>query len=621
MSIQSIEEIFATGGYLARASDRYERRDGQVALADAIHRAIADGAHLLAEGPCGTGKSVAYLAPSIRHAAEHGRRIVVATATNALSEQLVTKDLPMLANALPWEFTFALLKGRANYACLERVDAYASPEELRADGHELDRVREWARGSATGDLRELTFQPSKRVLDRITVGPDACPRRECDSYARCFYERAKAEALAADIIVTNYHVLFASIELLKLTGEHCLLPPFDVVVLDEAHEAADVAREFFGWSLGARAFDTLAGHALDVGKPVLADALQRQGREFLEEVRRQCPPGRHRGGLDLNVAPLLVTLEEVKRWVGQTAAQVATRAAQRIQNWIGAEDPDQVYWLETSDRGYTSLRACPIEVGPVLRAELFQAAKSVIAVSATLTVNGTFAFARAEMGAPEDARELEVPSPFDFQTQARLVVPRALPDPRDASFTSASADMLERVVEQCNGRTLALFTSYKALDAAHARLARTFEGRYRILRQGESPRAELIRTFREDVHSVLLATQSFWTGIDIPGEALTGLVIDRLPFPPPNDPVGLALAERLPNAFSAYTVPKAALLLKQGVGRLIRTRDDVGVIVLLDNRLLTKSYGRQMLRTLPPMPVAHDLGGVAAFLAKQGRAA
>lgn len=633
-----ISQVFDDGGLFASRFPGYEVREGQVALARVVDNAMRAGRHTLGEGPCGTGKSVAYAVPAIWHSRHDKKRVVIATANIALQEQLVRKDLPMLASVLPWSFSFALLKGRNNYLCLDRLAESEARGELRGqfdDGQQaqVDDVAAWARTTNAGDVSELPFIPAPLVWSRFAVGSDECKAEGCQFREECFAERARAIAQEADIVVTNYHLLFAHIAVRRETGQDLVLPPFDLLVLDEAHEASDIARDFFGFSVSEHTFARLASAAADFGDKRLAGELRQEAGRLFEHLagvarssrqakRLRTPgfasaPGMQRALRSL-IAHANATAEDDSREkkVRSTARNVARNAAkacERLEEILQLSDAEKVYWIELDAKGRARLRAKPIEVGALLREELFGRCPSVSCMSATLTTAGTFDFVRRELGVPRDALELVADTPFDFASQALLVVPEQLPDPRDPGFVEAIATVFREVLDLCDGRTLGLFTSYRNLNAVYERVA---SGRHRVLRQGELPRAELTRLFAHDVSSVLLGTESFWTGIDIAGEALTGLVIDKLPFPPPDDPVIEAICERDPRAFDNYLIPRAIIALRQGVGRLIRCKTDVGVVVILDRRIAEKGYGRRFLKSLPPMLSTRRVENITRFLAE-----
>jgi ATP-dependent DNA helicase DinG len=643
MPTHYLDEVFGPGGILANRFPDYEQREGQVALARMVDEAMRDGRHALGEAPCGTGKGFAYGVPAVWHA-HHGRtRVVVATANIALQEQLVTKDLPLLAEVLPWPFRFALLKGRNNFLCLDalreaqargELDRLWDPEQAR----QTRAIVDWERHTDTGDVSELPFEPDKRLWSKVSVSAGECLGKDCIFQASCYSERARARAFAADIVVTNYHQLFAHLAVRRATGEDLVLPPFGALVLDEAHEAAEVARDFFGFRLSEHTFNRLAGFAEALGNDGLAAALRDVAQDVFDDVADFArSPAYHRrlrspgfvltSPLELAARKLAGLGESVgddwtqapnDRAKGRTAARLATSAAEHLAEATRLSDPNKVYWIDFDARGRARIEAKPIDVSELLREQLFDVTPSVTLVSATLAAGGTFDFVRRELGVPDDALEQIADSPFDFASQALLVVPDdGLPDPRDEAFPAAVARFVGDVIDLCDGRTLGLFTSYRVLDHVYARVS---QNGHRVLRQGEMPRTELARIFKDDVRSVLLGTSSFWTGIDVPGEALTGLVIDKLPFPHPDDPVVSAICERDPQAFHNYLVPRAIITLRQGVGRLIRRQDDIGVVVLLDRRVADKAYGRRFLQSLPPMPSSRRLDSIPLFLAEASHA-
>ena len=638
-----LTDVFGERGLFASRFPGYEMREGQVALARMVDEAMRDGRHALGEGPCGTGKGVAYGVPSVWHVRHRKKRIVIATANIALQEQLVTKDLPLLAEVLPWPFTFALLKGRNNYLCVDRLrDSEARGELSGLYDDEQDRqmrdVLAWADETPTGDVSELPFVPMPQVWSKVAVSSDECKGKDCPFFDDCYSERARAAAREADIVVTNYHLLFAHLAVRRETGQDLVLPPFDMLVLDEAHEAAEIARDFFGFTVSAHTFHRLARYAADLGNRTLAEALRRHGGELFDRIAsfarspayrcRLKQPGFVATGEAVSKLHSLAALgdavdedetrEREIRATARNAARQARAAAARVQEGASQGDADKVYWIDLDAKGRAKLKAKPIDVSDLLREALFGATESVTLVSATLAAGGSFDFVRSEIGVPVDALELIADSPFDFESQALLVVPDdRLPEPRDFDFPDAAAEFVGRVMDLCDGRTLGLFTSYRVLNAVYDRV---HGNGHRVLRQGDMPRTELARIFKEDTRSVLLGTDSFWTGIDVPGEALTGLVIDKLPFPHPEDPVVSAICERDPRAFNNYLVPRAIITLRQGVGRLIRSRQDFGVIVLLDRRVAEKRYGRQFLSSLPRMLTTRRMENIPRFLEEAAHA-
>lgn len=658
-----IDDVFGPRGLLAQRFPGYEARPGQVALTRTIDQAMREGRHMLGEGPCGTGKSLAYGIPSVYHSTHSAprSRVVIATANIALQEQLVRKDLPLLAEILPWPFTFALLKGKSNFWCLDKADDAERMgyfDDLRRGGHlgeqaqraseQLEPLLKWSESTLTGDKSELPFVPVESLWQRVSPENDECKAKLCSRYKdpdgelRCHFYRAQRDAHSADIIVTNYHVLFAHLKVRDLTGKEIVLPHFDYLVLDEAHEAADVARDFFGFEFGHGATKRVASYArqhMPEGKE-FASRLLAESDVFFKSVAavgssssyniRLRQPGwieepKRMLGLIAEVLEYAAPIAEMEADNPQTLASKddiadarnvcrrATALGEHIIEAVALGDDNKVYYVERDRNGGGRLGAKLIDVSEELRAFMFDGTHSVSLVSATLTTEGTFKFVRGELGVPTDALECIAATPFNFGKQALLVIPTGMPGPDDARFAQYAAEAMLSVVEQCGGRTLCLFTSNKNLSAVHDRMRGAIP--YTLLCQGERPRTELARVFKEDVSSVLLGTNSFWVGIDVPGEALTGLVIDKLPFPNRSDAVIDALCERDPKDwFKNVSMPRAIMMLRQGVGRLIRAQTDVGVVVILDRRLADKYYKTSFFWSLPAMGRTCDLEDVGRFL-------
>lgn len=620
-----IEATFGPGGPLSAGNPAYEARPGQVRLARAIHDALVEGRHLLGEGPCGIGKSKAYGVPAA-HLAAQGKRVMIVTASIALQEQLVKKDLPALAKEMPRPFTFELMKGRGNYLCLEQQEVADSAGLIDYDRECFHAIASWSKKTTTGDRSELLLKPSDLVWRRFSVSSDECPRRKCPAFDRCWATKARERASDAGILVTNYHLFF-----LNLASGGQILPSADVVILDEAHEAADIAREFLGGKISEGTFKRIANDAAKRGAVELADELREAAGRFFSKLIRFHDSGHYSKLLRWPLPFDAKELEELAHAYAATfprapLAVAAERAARTIVDAVAIKDPDCVYSIEVSGQDSNRRAALVsryVQPGKVLTSLLWGGYQSVVALSATLTTDGKFDFARQELGAPADAREIVVETPFNFPAQAMLVVPPAseLPEPNDPAFLDVAARRVIETIEACGGRTLGLFTSYRAVNAVYDRVRQHFGGRFLILRQGDAPPSVLTQKFKDDVRSVLLGTTSFWTGIDVPGEALTGVVIDRLPFGSPDDPVTIRMGEQDRSAFARYTVPKAILTMRQGVGRLIRSQRDVGAIVLLDRRITTKGYGTRFTRSLPPMTRAQSAAAIAPFLRSRGVAA
>jgi ATP-dependent DNA helicase DinG len=643
-----IDEAFGPGGHLSRALPGYEPRRGQVDLARAVDRAIRDSTVLLGEAGTGVGKSFAYAVPAVWHAVHEGRRVLVVTANLNLQDQLAGKDLPLLRACLPWPFDFAVMKGRANYLCLDRhadslsESVFGSLFGRREEVEQWDRVNSWAAETTGGDVAELPFEPLPSLRQRFTVGAEDCLGRACPRHGDCFANRAKVRAESAHVVVANYHLLFAHLQVVRGSGgEAAVLPPFDAMVLDEANRAADIARDFFGARVTAGACRwaarLLAGKEGDLD-PELKERISGEADRFFEALGDHAASPAYRSRLrradSVRDWGRLVGLMQRASSVYLSAAgteepkrkEQLRKCASRCEGIVSAVtaamsdpagDDDRVYFVDRQgDR--VALASKAIDVSGRLRAELFEAESvgSVTCTSATLRVGASFEFFSGEVGVAEshDVEELVAESPFDFREQCLLVVPRDAPDPKLDVQHREAARLFVEACRQAGGRTLGLFTSYRSLTVAHELASARLP--YRVMRQGEAPRHELVRRFREDKTSVLLGAESFWSGVDVPGEALSCVVMDRLPFPNPSDPVMDALAERDDDSFRNQSLPRATTMFRQGFGRLIRASTDRGAVVCLDSRLLDKPYGKLFLKCLPAgVRMSRDLADVGRFLA------
>lgn len=629
-SLREVDDVFGPGGRLERVLPAFEPRAEQAALARAVADALERGEHLLAEAGTGTGKSLAYLVPALAS----GRRVVVATATKALQEQLVAHDLPAAGAALGRAVGHALLKGRENYLCRHSLDGLAllggsagalfrSPE----DAAQYEQLEGWLETTATGDRAELPFEPRPSLWAELAVGGDRCLGRRCPARGVCFSEAARARAADAELVVTNHALYLADAAVRARGGDVAVLPEHDAVVFDEAHRLEDAAASWFGGRVTLAGLVRLArdveraARARGASPPVRAlRELERAGRSLVSAVEPRS--GRRRLGPDdvdravdaaAELGELLGALAEELAGSGEEGDALARRALRALTDVEACLelDPDRVAWAEPG-----GLAWAPVDVSAVLREALWETGLTAVLVSATLEAP----FLRTRLGL-DDARELVLDSPFDYAAQALVYVPRGLPEPRAPGAYERLADEIVALCELSRGRALVLTTSYRSLDE----LAGRIEGRlpFPVLRQGDAPRERLLERFRTEVETVLVATQTFWQGVDVPGESLSLLVVEKLPFAPPDDPLVQARCERIEGEggdwFSGYSLPTAVLALRQGFGRLIRTRDDRGVVAILDARIRTKAYGRAFLAALPPCPVVADREAVAAFLAA-GRA-
>jgi ATP-dependent DNA helicase DinG len=638
----AVDAVFSEEGPLARELPLYEPRQGQRAMAVAVADALTDGGVLLAEAGTGTGKTLAYLVPAILS----GHRVLVSTGTKNLQEQIYFKDLPVLERALAVRFTATYMKGRANYLCLHRLQ-HARGQSPSA---ELEQLAHWAETSDTGDRAELEDLPEHSPLwNDVAATAETCLGSDCPQFQECFVTRMRQRAAASDLVIVNHHLLCADAAVRQSSyGE--VIPTCHYAVVDEAHQLEDVATQYFGIAVSNYRLDDVGRdveRVLNAG--VIADddaAIRRQLRRVDDHARaffgglmlartsRAATGERLRIGPDwygdiLNDGLALVSALDGLEGVLQLAANgltnpdagedvlsLARRAAEirdQLRFLMAASDPHHVYFIETRGRG-VFLRAAPIDVADILQEVLFGRMRATILTSATLAVEGSFEYVRTRLGVTK-AAEIAIPSEFDYRAQAVLYLPRRMPPPKSPEFGDAVARETLEILRRTRGRAFVLFTSYGVLRAVQDKVAPVLP--YPLLVQGDAPRSVLLQRFRATPHSVLLATASFWQGVDVAGEQLSCVIIDKLPFASPADPITAARVEAITadggDAFQDYQVPLAVLTMLQGLGRLIRHRDDRGVLAVLDPRLRTMAYGRRFLDSFPPAPVTHDLRDVERF--------
>lgn len=635
----NLTDVFSATGLLARALPGYAPRAAQRDMAEAVAASLRDGATLVVEAGTGTGKTFAYLAPVLLS----GRKVIVSTGTKHLQDQLFDRDLPTVRQALGVNARTALLKGRANYLCLHRLDLAMAEGRFasRTQAAELEAVRGWAGRTRSGDIRELAEVAEDSLLwPRVTSTSDNCVGGDCPNFNDCFVVKARRAAQDADLLVINHHLLFADMAL-KEEGFGELLPGVDAVIVDEAHQIPEVASQFFGVSLGSRqlaglARDAVQEHLREAGDmadlPAAAAALEQAVGELRLALgagnRRQpwaavADDRRVRAALDA----LGEQLESLRAWLKAAAPrgrglencwQRAERLAARLQLTAGQPPQEHVHWFETFTRSF-AIHCTPLSVAPQFRARLDALDNTWIFTSATLAVGESFDHYVAALGL-DRPRTLRLESPFDYAHHALLYLPPDMPDPRADAYTAAVVRVAREAVAASGGRAFLLFTSHRALQEAAAALDGSIE--YPLLVQGQAPRAELLARFRRLGNAVLLGTGSFWEGVDVRGAALSLVLIDKLPFASPGDPVLQARIDALRaaggNPFVDFQIPDAVIALKQGVGRLIRDVDDRGVLVLCDPRLLGKSYGRIFRASLPSMPATRRLDDVREFFSADG---
>jgi ATP-dependent DNA helicase DinG len=661
----SLHQFFAPGGVLSRTHPAYEFRRGQLQMAQAVEQALEEKRHLIVEAGTGTGKTLAYLMPVIRS----GKRVIISTGTKNLQEQLFYKDVPFLeqalGNGLPASgsrLSVCYMKGRSNYLCRKKLyDLTDQPvlsglEEIK----QYRAIAAWEKTTGTGDRAELAELPEASLLwHKLDARADACIGQKCSEFERCFITEMRRKAMESDIVIVNHHLFFADLAI-KLQADGAadagILPEAAAVIFDEAHELEDVAGNYFGISVSNLRMEELARdveNSLQRNRMMSASLSGTLGslRERSQFFFSLLPPGEGRFAfetrrefLEENGDEFIALNQALTRLAGeleglqQKPEEVFqfVRRAQEIQVQLGyameSEDRNTVFWIErragrfgrngpnkaseASARGRQNvfLQATPIDVGPILREHLWSKLECAVLTSATLAVGGGFEYIRQRLGL-EHARESILPSHFDYESQALLYVPPDLPDARTPQFTAKAAERIRKLLEITRGRAFVLFTSYAQMNDIYQRLLGEVE--FPLLRQGDAPKSALLEEFRLTPNAVLFATSSFWQGVDVQGEQLSCVIIDRLPFAVPSDPVVAARVKAIDadggNAFFQYQVPAAVITLKQGFGRLIRSLHDRGLLVLLDNRILKKQYGRVFIESLPKYKRTTDMRIVEEF--------
>jgi ATP-dependent DNA helicase DinG len=635
----SMEEIFGPGGFLERSMiGGYEHRPAQLQMAEAVHDAFAKHHHTVVEAGTGTGKTLAYLLPAICS----GRRVVISTATKSLQEQLYQKDVPFLQKHFAPNLKVAVMKGRSNFLCLSKMHALADQPMLKGM-EEVDafrQIRDWSKLTETGDRAELTFLPDDSELwSRIDARRDTCTGKKCPEFEKCFLTQMQNRAKEADLIIVNHHLFFADLAL-KQDDFGSILPEYSAVVFDEAHEMEDVASDYFGQQISNFRFEELArdaDHAMRLtktGSPTLLRRTQRireKSRAFFDSFpprdgrfpftrqEREAFLEQHREAYDalLNACKAMETEFAALTQKPEELTRIARRSFEIRQEFsflFESNEKNYVYWFERRNKG-VFLAATPIDISQILREKLFEAFDTVILTSATLTVAGRFEFIRQRLGL-DHAKECALPPEFDFQQQALLYLPQKMPDVRDAGFPGKAADEIVQLLELSQGRAFCLFTSYSQMNDLFERVRTRVE--FPLMLQGTAPRSVLLERFKNTPNAVLFATASFWQGVDVPGEQLSCVIVDRLPFAVPSDPIVAARVRALQdegrNPFSEFQVPEAVLALKQGFGRLIRAKTDRGVLALLDTRIQRMPYGKIFLESLPRYRRTNDLEDVSRFL-------
>ena len=638
-----MESIFAKDGLLSRALSDYEYRPMQQAMATEVEAAIAEERASIIEADTGTGKTLAYLIPAVLSR----RKTIVSTGTKTLQDQLLEHDIPFLRKHLPQTFRAVCMKGRANYLCLYRFHrALEQPELLPGDqGGLTDRLVNWAQQSPSGDRAEIDWLPDDFTgWEQLSARGDQCLGQKCPSFEPCFLTRLRQKAAVAEIVVVNHHLFFSDLAV-RSGGYGQVIPPYEVVVFDEAHLLEETANNYFSTQVSSyRLSELIRDLSFELAAAGSRDRALLRSSESIGKIGAQLFKGFPHSDRRQRFHPEALGSELRQRWselsegLDELASQLfrlrdlseglsgchrrTLEISQDLDLLLEQSDQNYVYWYEKRGRG-TFLWASPVQVAPILNELLFQQSRPYIFTSATLAVGMDLSFFKGRLGLPPETPGLILDAPFSYREQALIYLPGGLPLPDSAEFIPAVAKEVAAILEQTGGRAFVLFTSHRNLQEVRALLE--VRQQFRLLVQGEQPKPALLKRFREDTSSVLLGTASFWQGVDMPGETLSCVIIDKLPFAPPNDPLVAARLEKIAetggNPFWGYQVPSAVLTLRQGLGRLIRRNTDRGILAILDSRLFKRSYGKVFLESLPESTITQRRADIATFLDSKGPSA
>lgn len=641
----SVTDIFEKDGLLAEQMPRYEYRESQVQMAGAVEKVLEEEEHLMVEADTGVGKSIAYLVPSILWALKNEKKVVVSTNTINLQEQLVYKDLPLLEKIIPQPFNAVLVKGRGNYLCLRRFQRALEdeqgqlvPTEYRTNFKYLEK---WIKKTKDGTLADMAEQPPQQLWDEICCELDNCLGKKCPFYSACFFQKARSKIYKADLLIVNHHLFFSDLALRKIARS--LLPDYDAVILDEAHFVEEVATEHLGIEVSNLGVRYLLNKLYNpkATKGVFIYLHEAKGVEIVSELHkladkffnslderlqkaddgiiRLTKPGEIPDVLGPKLMELYKELKGIKERVkenndlSQELSQYIRRTSELVEElsiFRNQTLTGYVYWMELQQGRYRRiiLQAYPIVVSQHLKTLLFDNIKTVILTGATLSVNRSFEYFKTRLGA-SGVNELKLGSSFDYKRQMKIYVPKDIPSPKEMDkYKAALIEKINKYLDYTGGKAFVLFTNYKLMKEVYNKVAPELEDkRINSFIQGEGiPRHIMLQRFREDIDSVLFGTDSFWTGVDVEGEALSNVIITRLPFAVPEHPLMRAridyIEEQGGNAFMDYSLPQAVIKLRQGVGRLIRSRTDKGIIVILDNRIINSHYGKLFWDSLPDCP-------------------
>ena len=655
-----IQKVFGEGGLVARFHENYEYRGGQIQMAEKVEQALADRKHLIVEAGTGTGKTLAYLVPAIAAALGQKKRVVISTGTKNLQEQLMEKDIPFLQKVLPRKFTAEYMKGRANYACLYRIKK-AEHQPVLEGLHEIDHFREvsrWIHETDHGDRRELVDLPENLSFwNRVNARSETCLGQNCPDFDPCFITRMRNRADKANILVVNHHLFFAD---LNVRGNQFgkVIPDYGAVIFDEAHLIEDIASDYFGFQVSNFQIDELVRDTdnLPIGDAVVtrdltklaakiigfADQFWLRFRQAKTDGRfpllpdvfshrttsgdsKPTPLGEAYAKLDGSLSSLETLLKKFADDMPEAESMLRrTRQTRFDLDFVVTQtERNYVYWLERRGKGIF-LRASPVDVSELLREKLFDKVESCILTSATMSSSGSFNFVRERLGLDTAKTSgFTAESSFDYEKQAILYLPKAMPDPRSPEFTQLAAAEIVKIISVTHGHAFVLCTSNSSMTALYELVSSRVN--FPCFIQGSMSKTGLLERFRETPNAVLFATASFWQGVDVQGEQLSCVIIDKLPFAVPTDPIVAArsrfIDENGGRSFADYSIPQAVISLKQGIGRLIRSRTDRGVIAILDPRIRTKPYGRDFLTSLPRMRITSELAEVEKVLQQSPKGA
>lgn len=632
----SLDQIFGPGGILEQRLPNYEFRPSQLQMAEAVLSAIDGEGHLAVEAGTGTGKTLAYLIPALYSK----RRVIVSTATRNLQEQLFFKDIPFVKRNLFPKLSVTYMKGRNNYICLKKLYHNAPLPIPGGADDEVRELREWSGRTETGDRAELRWIADEDpVWKHLDARGESCVGQKCEYFDRCFITRMRQRALESDLIIVNHALLFANFAL-QTDEIGRVMPEFGVLILDEAHEVEDVACSHFGQEVSSYQVDELcrdfcqvfredadvvrSAEDIETRAAALFGAFPGQEGHYSLNIFK----GQNGSAIDLRLenaasferlkAALQVLYRQVQRMTNRPAEAESllrrlNQLGKDLEEVMSGDSEEHVYWYERRGRGLV-LHISPIDVAPILKEVVFEATSTVVLTSATLTTGGSFEYIRGRLGVPQ-ARELSVAGEFDFANQAILYVPKSFPEPKSTEYFLRALREIREILKITEGHAFLLFTSFQQMNRFYRSLEERLE--FPLLRQGDMPKSRLLESFRTTPHAVLCATASFWQGVDVQGDALRAVIIDKLPFQVPSEPIVAARLNHLEregrNSFLEYSVPEAIITLRQGLGRLIRSRQDRGILAVFDSRLRSRSYGKLFLESLPNCPVTDNIVALRNF--------